>query len=467
MQTRTKIVATLGPSSESQQAIAELIEAGATVFRLNAKHSEPEWLEGIIARIRAVAGRRNVGIMLDLKGPEIRIGEFEAGHAELKEGSTVVFSPGELGSQQKIILNDTRVLRKIKPGHTFYIDDGKFEFRATSASAGSVRAKVVRGGKISNHKSVNLPDADLDLPVLEKKDFEMIRLGLKNQVDFFALSFVRNRGDIQSLRRRIAGSRAKIIAKIERPQAIGNFTEILEEADAIMVARGDLGIEIPLTEVPLVQKDLIRKAREAAKPVITATQMLESMIENPRPTRAEVSDVANAILDGTDAVMLSAETAIGHYPVEAVRVMAQIDESINSKNLRGFRPAHQKPGNTTEAVSQAVDTLSRYPLDFKAIVLLTETGRTARMIAKFEPTQPIYGITDDRTTANQMSLLWGVNPRVIKFKHAADTERIFSFVLSVLKSEKALRKGDKVLCISGSIVGRENLTNSIKIHPVA
>lgn len=464
---RTKIVATAGPSSESEDMLHRLIDAGVNVFRLNLKHNTPEWHTAMISRIREASRKKNqyIGILLDLQGPEIRIGTFRNGSITLHEGEKVAFTDlGETGGENRIILNNRTILSSLAKGDRFFIDDGAFEFSVAATKKHTVTAKVLRGGVLRSNKSVNFPNLKVDVPVLLKRDHDYIKLGIKNGVDFFALSFVRNASDIKSLRKTLqkARSATNIIAKIERPQAVHNFDEILEASDGIMIGRGDLGIEIPLPKVPIVQKEIIRKCREAAKPVITATQMLESMIMSIRPTRAEVSDVANAIIDGTDAVMLSAESATGLHPVEAVSIMAEIDRTVEQQEIRAPRMAHRKSESQTEAISQAVDTLTHHALDFKAIALLTETGRTARMTSKFRPRQPIYACTQDETVARQLSLTWGVYPIVMSLTGRSN-ESLFEELLIKLRKQNHLKKGDKVICVSGSILGKENMTNSINI----
>ncbi len=467
MDKSTKIVATLGPSSESQEMIGRLVDAGADVFRLNAKHGMQEWHLMMISRIRSVVKlkEKQVAILIDLQGPETRIGRFKSGRVFLKAGGNVtITSAGELGDESTIILKDVHVLNALQPGQKLFLNDGNIELELVSKGKNKLVASVVRGGELSDNKSINFPDIELDNPVLTAMDREYIKLGLEHKVEFFALSFVRSAKDVESLRKLLKGAKAQVVSKIELPASVRRFDEILAVSDAIMIGRGDLGVEIKLPNVPLVQKEIIRKCRIAGKPVITATQMLESMIINPSPTRAEVSDVANAILDGTDAVMLSAESASGKYPVEAVAMMRSIDAAI-SKGAQSFRLSHKLPFSTTDAISQAVDALSNNPLDFSGIVLLTETGRTARAVAKFRPSQPIFALTQDITVANQLALVWGVRPILMKLK-MKDSSLVFSQTLQFLKKGMYLKAGQKVICVSGSIMGRENLTNTVSIYSV-
>ncbi len=466
---RTKIVATVGPSTESEEMLGKLVDSGANVFRLNLKHNTIEWHSSMIQKIRKVSSRKNanIGILLDLKGPEITIGTFRKGSISLSQGQKVTLTDAKQGDDNTIILNNLGILRSLRPGHRFFMDDGNIEFEVLSSKKNELYAKVVRGGILSDNKSVNFPDIELDVPVLVEQDLKYVNLGMEHDVDFLALSFVSKSSDIVSLRKILDKKKSgiHIIAKIERPQAVENFDSILSVSDGIMIGRGDLGVEIPLPQVPLVQKEIIRKCRESGKPVITATQMLESMVSSQRPTRAEVSDVANAIIDGTDAIMLSAESASGAYPKEAVEMMAQIDSTVREKSMIPHRLGHQKPSTTTEAISQAVDTLSHFALDFKAIVLLTETGRTARAISKFRPQQPIFAITRSPIVANQLSLVWGVESRVMKIGYK-DSDGVFRQAMLRLKEEKLLSKGDSVLCVCGSLMGRENLTNTVTISKV-
>lgn len=467
---RTKIIATAGPSSESEKSISGLIDAGVNVFRLNLKHSTPEWHSMMIRRIRkAASGKKSdIGVLLDLQGPEVRIGAFRNGSIMLETGQKALFTDmGGQGDERRIVMQNPHVLHTLRPGHRFSIDDGNLEFRVISSGRHELTARVLRGGRLSSNKSMNFPDTVLKIPVLSKKDRGYISMGIREKVDFFALSFVRNSRDIADLRAilRQRNSSAQVIAKVERPQALENFDSILAASDGIMIGRGDLGVEIPLPLVPMVQKEIIRKCREAGKPVITATQMLESMISSPRPTRAEVSDVANAILDGTDAIMLSAESASGSFPVESVKMMAEIDRAIQGRGLKSMRLLHHRPGTVTEAISQAVDTLSHSQLDFRAIILLTETGRTARAVAKFRPLQPVYAVTREPSVARQLSLSWGVNPRLIKFSDES-RESIFSRIISGLKRANLVSPGSRVICVSGQIIGKENMTNTININKI-
>ncbi len=467
---RTKIIATVGPSCQSAKVLGKLIDSGVSVFRLNTKHNEPEWHSSMIDLLKEIAKRKNakIGIIMDLQGPEICIGFFKEGQIILNDRERILIThEGNLGDRSRIILNDKKVLQSIKPGQQFYMDDGNLKFKAVSKSKKGIVAEAVRGGILFDRRSVNLPGLNIDMPVLAKADMRYIDLGIRKVVDFFAVSFVRDKKDVEYVRKIIEKKKGRIrlISKIERDLAIKNFSGILESSDAIMIGRGDLGVEIPVALVPLVQKDLIQKSRQAGKPVITATQMLESMIKSRMPTRAEVSDVANAILDGTDAIMLSAESATGKYPVEAVRMMAEIDMTVQNGMIKPSSLPHRMPVNLIEAISQAVDTLSTNPLNFKAIVLLTETGRTARMIARFRPEQPIYAFTKNPNVANRLGLVWGVQPDVVKFNHK-DNERIFSEIIARLKSRNKLSKGDNVICVSGQIVGKENLVNSIVINKV-
>lgn len=462
---RTKIVATVGPSCESVLMLSRLVDAGTDLFRLNTKHNTLSWHSMMIDRIKSVGRQRGKkqGIILDLQGSEICTGSFEGGQIQLNDRDLILITDkGDIGNESRIILKDSGVLKAIRPGAVFYMDDGNVKFEAVSRSGKGVMARVLRGGVLFDRRSVNLPETIIDLPVLTMSDKEFVNLGIQKGVDFFALSFVRNSKDIMFLRKMTS---IKIISKIERAQAISNFPEILSSSDAIMIGRGDLGVEIPLPLVPLVQKDLIQQCRESGKPVITATQMLESMIKSRMPTRAEVSDVANAVLDGTDAIMLSAESATGRYPVEAVKMMGEIDRAVQSGSVRPARLQYRKPVSLIEAISQAVDTLSSNPLDFKAIVLLTETGRTARMIARFRPGLPIYAVTENDDAARALNLVWGVNASVMKFGRM-ESEKAFVKVISELKRKKKVSAGDNIICVSGQIIGKENMVNSIVINKV-
>nr|MDQ3398427.1 pyruvate kinase [Deinococcota bacterium] len=396
MQRRTRIVATLGPASSSPEMIVTLMEAGVNVFRLNFSHGSKEVHKTNINLIREQSKRIGypVGVLQDLQGPKIRVGVFEEGKAELSVGQRfdLTCDNDSPGDSSRVGVTYKNLYADVKIGDKLLLDDGRLSLLVTAVVDETIRTEVRHGGVLSNNKGINLPEAHLSIPALTDKDVEDLLYGAELNVDWVAMSFVRSRDDLLLARHYLAraGSRAKLMAKIEKPGAVERFEEILSEVDGIMVARGDLGVEMPPERVPLVQKRLIRSSVEAGKPVVTATQMLESMITNPTPTRAEASDVANAIYDGTDAVMLSAETAIGKYPVEAVEMMSRIALSVESDSVyqRNMRESYPHPEDTiADSVSLAASQMA-YNLNAKVIVTFTSSGVTALRVSRNRPAVP-------------------------------------------------------------------------------
>lgn len=419
---KTKIVCTLGPATEDKAILKEMIQSGMDVARLNFSHGSHSRHRDMINKIKEIRKElgRPVALLLDTKGPEIRIKTFAGGRVFLREGNTFVLTTREVEGGENIVSVTYKDLpRDLEKGYRVLIDDGLVELRVEEIKGEDVICRVENGGELKDNKGVNLPGALVGLPAISEKDREDILFGIENDVDFIAASFTRKPEDILEVRRILeenGGGHIRIIAKIENQQGVDNLDGILEVADGIMVARGDLGVEIPTEGVPILQKEIIKKCNLMGKPVITATQMLDSMIRNPRPTRAEVADVANAVLDGTDAIMLSGETAAGKYPVEAIRTMARIaeraEESYKFGTLVGDA-AGEKNATVTNAVSYATCTMA-HNLNAAAIITATQMGYTARMVSKHRPQSMIIGSTPNERVLRQLNLSWGVYPVLAK-----------------------------------------------------
>jgi pyruvate kinase len=471
---KTKIVCTIGPSTNTREKIMELVRAGMNVVRLNFSHGTHEDHRVVIGHIRSVAKelRYSIPILMDLQGPKIRVGHMLDGVQKIVAGDYITLTPDlDTIGTSKIIPIDYPLLGKdATPGDTILLDDGLFEFRVIKTDGNAVTAQVINGGQLKSRKGVNLPGVKLSIPATSEKDIEDLEFGLKEGVDLVALSFVRNADDVQNLISRIRsqGSSAGIIAKIEKPEALDNFEEILEESDGIMVARGDLGIEIPSETVPLYQKRIIKACRAAGKPVITATQMLESMINNPRATRAESSDVANAVLDGTDAIMLSGETAAGKYPIEAVQVMDRICRSIEKQassifmNL-DFKKPEWKEKQVIESLSYSCVRMAD-EVNAKVIATITHSGTTARRIAKFRPRVPVVAFTESLAVRRQLNLVWGVES--VKLKELFETDRSEQLMEDYHKQQGLVQKGDRVVIATGIPITQRGRTNMIKISVI-
>ncbi|MGQ9674108.1 MAG: pyruvate kinase [Chloroflexota bacterium] len=466
---RTKIICTIGPASSSPEILRQLIREGMDVARLNFSHGDHATHARNLAAIRQIADEENrvVGILQDLQGPRIRIGSLPQSPIELMTGQEVALSSESARSQTDIIpVRGADLATDVGPGHVILIADGQIELRVLRVEGKRVIAEVVIGGLLESNKGVNVPGVTLSVPTFTEKDRADLAFGLAHGVDWVAMSFVRSAADIQELRRHIdqAGVETPIMAKIEKHEAVANFDEILAAADGIMVARGDLGIEIPAEEVPIIQKVIIDKCNRAGKPVVTATQMLNSMIENPRPTRAEASDIANAILDGTDAVMLSGETAVGKYPVESVETMARIAVSAEEAFPYGSQidwTHEQKPLTPTEAISQASVGIAD-ELPAAAIITLTQSGYTARQIAKYRPRTPILGITPLMTTNRRLTMVWGVQPLLADVR--GNTDEMFDAAVQAGRTAGLLRANDLVVITAGVPIGGPGRTNLIKIQ---
>lgn len=464
---RTKIIATLGPASSSPATIAHLMAAGADVFRLNFSHGSNEEKAAIIASIRAVAERegKEMTILADLQGPKIRTGRMENGAIPLARGERVEITTDEvLGRPGRISTIYKSLPRDVKPGSRILLDDGLIELKVHEVEGNTVVCTVVSGGLLKDLKGINLPGVDVSSPSLTGKDRVDLEFCLAQKVDYLALSFVRKGSDVEELKRIIYdhGLQTPVVAKIEKPEALRNFKAILKAADGIMVARGDLGVEVEAERVPLIQKKIIRACNEVGKPVITATQMLESMIANPRPTRAETSDVANAILDGTDAVMLSGETASGRYPVEAVRTMAKVALDVERSRLgrAGTSPGRSGHNNIAEAVAEAACQAATH-LKAKAVVVFTQSGSTASLIAKYRPPLPILAFTPFPEIRRRLALYWGVQTFMIG--SMAGTDQQIKAVESILLPA-GFRKGDLVVITMGVPIEARGSTNLMKVH---
>lgn len=468
---KTKIICTIGPASESEERLRELMLAGMNVARFNFSHGSHEEHKAKFDRVIKVSSELKlpVATLLDTKGPEIRLKDIEGGKTELVSGQKFILTTEEiLGNNEKVTITYKGLKDDINVGTTILIDDGLIEMVVDEINETDIICSVVNGGPISNHKGVNIPGAALSMPYISDVDRSDIMFGCDMDFDFLAASFVRCKEDILEVRKIIEGhgSHMKIIAKIENTQGIKNLDEILEAADGIMVARGDMGVEIPMEEVPIVQKQMIKKAEALGKHVITATQMLESMIKNPRPTRAEATDIANAIYDGTTAIMLSGESAAGLYPVEAVKTMAKIAERTEQDidyNSRLRRRKDIDNIDTTTAISHATCTTA---MDLKAAAIITVTisGFTAGMIARYKPSCPIIACSVSPRTCRQLNLAWGVTP--IWIARESTAEDLFDEAVHAVEKEGYIKKGDKVVLTAGVPLGVSGRTNMIRVVEV-
>ncbi|MCC8191175.1 MAG: pyruvate kinase [Planctomycetes bacterium] len=469
----TKIVATLGPASDSQETIAELITSGVNVFRLNFSHGTHETHREAIARIRfaSQAVGQDVAILQDLCGPKVRVGQMENGAIELATGAeTVITSEEVLGTPEKFQTQYEQLPRDVKPGEHIMLDDGQLELEVLSTSGDEIRAKVLRGGILKNNKGMNLPGVDVSAPSVTEKDMNDLKVGIAEGVDFVALSFIRRPEDMDPVREALAKaySKIRVIAKIEKPEAIDCIDEIVRRSDGIMVARGDLGIEMPLPRVPMLQKRLIRLANACDRYVITATQMLESMTTNAIPTRAEVSDVANAIVDGTDAVMLSGETAAGVDPVGAVRMMSSI--AVETEKYLKIHPPHWEWLGGVSAENPMQDALGRAALklvenlDAKAVVVHTQTGGTALFMSKARPFVPIIAYTPSVAAMRRLHLYWGVTP--VHAPNIASRNELSVASTKYLKDHGLVRAGDRIIVISGTSFGQVGAADAITVTTI-
>ena len=463
---RCKILATLGPASADQATIAALHRAGADVFRINMSHADHDGMRERIAMIRAVEHEvgRPIGILLDLQGPKLRVGTFRDGGALLaKDDLFTLDSDPAPGDARRVFLPHPEILRALAPGHDVLIDDGKIRLKVVEAFPDHATAVVEVPGRISNRKGVSLPHTDLPVSAMTEKDRSDLEAGLEAGVDWIAVSFVQRAADISEVKK-IARGRALVLAKIEKPQAISRLAEIIEMSDALMVARGDLGVEMPLEKVPGIQKRMIRMSRVMGKPVVVATQMLESMISSPVPTRAEVSDVATAVYEGADAVMLSAESAAGQFPVEAVQTMNRIAEEVETdtyyRSIINAQRADAPAPTGADAIAVATrDVVAT--LDLKAVCAWTSSGSTAFRIARERPSPPILALTPKRDTARRLCIVWGVHAVVTK--DADDIDDMARRAAKFANREGFSKQGDRIIIVAGVPFGTPGATNMLRI----
>ncbi len=452
---RAKIVCTIGPASNSEEMIRELMLSGMDVARVNFSHGTHGEHAAVIQRLRKVAAElgRTICILQDLQGPKIRTGRLKDRLSiTLRKGQTLTITSDDVtGTSEKIATTYRGLARDVKPGERILLSDGRVELVVGEVRGNDVVCEVLNGGALGEHQGINLPGTNVSIPSLTEKDEADLDFGLRNVVDLVALSFVRTAQDVMRARQAITdrGYSVPLVAKLEKPQAIANLDAILDVAQAVMVARGDLGVELAPEKVPLIQKHVIRRARDFRRPVITATQMLESMIENPRPTRAETSDVANAVLDGTDAAMLSGETAVGKYPREAVQMMSRIVVEAESAPLQQLLPErqHAEQFSIPEAICEAM-AHAAMDLDIRAIAIYTQTGATARMLSKYRPRAPIYAFTPSEAVCNRMNLFWGVTP--LRCPAGLSVERMAEFAEAELSRRQLLARGDIFGLVAGA-----------------
>ncbi|MCI8387158.1 MAG: pyruvate kinase [Clostridiales bacterium] len=468
---KTKIVCTIGPASNNAETIRDLINAGMDVARLNFSHGTHEGHKIVADTIKRVRGELNshTALLLDTKGPEIRLGDFTAPIVLERGAEFRLTFDDSVGDEKHASVTYKELWRDLAPDRRVLIDDGLVELKVIDSNQKEILCRVLNGGNVSSHKGVNVPGVKLSIPFLSERDIADIKFGIAEDFDFIAASFTQCAADIEKIRELLeknGGGNIRIIAKIENAAGVENIDEIIKVSDAIMVARGDMGVEIPMEEIPIIQKKLISKAYSAGKPVITATQMLESMTKNPRPTRAEITDVANAIYDGTSAIMLSGETAAGNYPVESVRTMSLIAsrtegdinyiERFRQNQLSGF-------SNVTTAISHAACTTA-HDLGANAVIAVTKSGTTARMISRFRPVTPIIGCSPDEKVCRQLSLSWGVTP--MRVEEQTSTDALFEHAISVAASAGYVEYGDLAVITAGLPIGIAGTTNILKVQIV-
>lgn len=470
MKIKTKIVATIGPASSSRETLKKMIEAGMNVARLNFSHGDYERHTEVIRTIRSLSRsmNRSVGILLDLQGPKIRVGKLVDGEpVRLKRNQDVHITTRPIpGTAEMLSTTYQHLPADVEKDDTILLDDGLIRLQVVSKSADTVHCRVVHGGWLKENKGISLPGVRVSAPSLTEKDRRDVNFGIKNEVDFFALSFVRKADDLHQIKSIIhkQGAAIPVIAKIEKKEAVDDLDAILVAADGIMVARGDLGVEMRPELVPTIQKHIINSAIEKNRPVITATQMLETMIVNPIPTRAEASDVANAILDGTDAVMLSGETASGKYPVRAVKMMTKIAREVENSSFMKYNIQYEPDPHdmiTHAVASSAVNILHR--TDAKCIVVFSQSGGTAKQVSKQRPSRPVYAFTASKDTYHRLPLLWGVSPMYIA--DIEDAPRLIAASQNLLINRDAFQKGDLIVIVIGMGL-KKGSTNLIKIHRV-
>jgi pyruvate kinase len=462
---RTKIVATLGPASSDRATMTRLFEAGADVFRINMSHTTHERMRELVTTIRAIEADhdRPVGILVDLQGPKLRLGSFAGGTAILTKGETFTLDANPApGDSTRVHLPHPEIFSAVEPGHSLLLDDGKVRLTALETSKTALVTRVEVGGKLSDRKGVSVPDAILPFSALAPKDRSDLEAALDTGIDWVALSFIQRPDDIAEAKK-ITRGRASVMAKIEKPQALDRLAEILDLADALMVARGDLGVELPLEKVPSLQKQMTRMARRAGKPVVVATQMLESMISSPVPTRAEVSDVATAIYEGADAVMLSAESAAGQYPVEAVSMMNRIAEEVEGDGLYRsiIQAQHTAPEATgADAIADAARQISE-TLELSALVCWTSSGSTGLRVSRERPKPPIVAISPNLATARRLSLVWGIH--CVVAQDARDQDDMVERACRIAFREGFAKAGQRVIIVAGVPLGTPGATNMLRI----
>jgi pyruvate kinase len=471
---RTKIVATVGPACDTYEKLLELVKAGVNVFRLNFSHGSHEDKLAIIEHIRNINKSEpyNIAILGDLQGPKLRVGEIENNALEVKVGDTLTFTNEKcIGTKEKIYVSYPNLAGDVTIGNTILIDDGKLEVKVSSIEKnGDVKVTVTLGGILSSKKGINLPDTKISLPALTEKDLADLEFIIEQQLDWVALSFVRHVKDIVILRSKLdeKKSKTKIIAKIEKPEALTNIREIILESDGIMVARGDLGVELPVEQIPLIQKELIRKCIHRAKPVIVATQMMESMIDRVKPNRSEITDVANAVLEGADAVMLSGETATGQHPALVVETMCKIISEVertayNYNREEDLTPQAHSPSFLSDAICYNACKISA-SVEAKALIGMTQSGYTAFMLSSYRPSSPLYIFTKERSLVNQLSLSWGV--RAFYYAEEDSLDDIITDQIDILKERGFIQGGDVVVNTGSTPVHLHLPTNIIKVTKV-
>ncbi len=465
---RTKIVATIGPASSSEDILRQMMLAGMSVARLNFSHGSYDEHAERVRLLRSLAAELDLplAVLQDLQGPKIRVGQLPDGGVLLQAGESLALVPlaDFTGRADTVGIDYPLLAQEAMPGTQVLLDDGLIELRVEQVRGEAVWCRVVEGGRLRSRKGVNLPSLSLRLPSLTEKDQRDIEFGISQGVDFVSLSFVRRAEDVRALKGllRQRGADIAVVAKIEKPQAIAELEAIVAESDAVMVARGDLGVEMSPEKVPLIQKRIIHLCNQRKIPVITATQMLESMIHNPRPTRAEASDVANAIIDGTDAVMLSGESAVGDYPVEAVRMLARVAAEVEPEIRFTNLPPDQ--GSDAQAICEAVNAIAR-TLPLQLIVAFTQTGYTARLVAEERPSAPVVALTESPNVYRRLSLVWGVRPILLE-RPIPSSEALLREVDACLLERALATVGDKILVVGGLPMGRPGGTNFVKIHGI-
>lgn len=467
---KTKIICTMGPSTDKEGILEQLAIEGMDVARFNFSHGPHEEQKGRLERLKAIRTKINrpIAALLDTKGPEIRIQEFAKGKVTVTEGQKFTLTPDDIqGTEEMVSITYKELYKDVKPGDSILIDDGLIGMEVEKIEGKNIRCIVRNGGVIANKKGVNLPGVNVNMPFISKKDREDILFGIKEEFDFIAASFTRTADDVKEIRKILdenGGRDLNIIAKIENQQGVDNIDSIIEVADGIMIARGDMGVEIPLEDVPVIQKEIITKVYNAGKQVITATQMLDSMMKNPRPTRAETTDVANAIYQGTSAIMLSGETAAGKYPVEALRTMVKIakrtESDIDYNKLFGMLSReHEAAINMTTAISHAT-CMTAIDLGAKAIITVSRSGNTARMVSKYRPGCMIVGCSPEEHTCRQLNMSWGITPVHIKEEYSM--EILLLHATEAAEEAGYVKKGDVVVLTAGVPLGRSGNTNLIK-----